>query len=87
MTQSKALEILQSGHSAFLTGEPGSGKTYTIDQFRAWMQDNDKSYAITASTGIAGQRSGVSPPADQSSMPDGASGVSVPRTKPNCTLS
>lgn len=44
---------MQSGKPIFLTGEPGSGKTYTIDQFRAWMRDNGKHYAICASTGIA----------------------------------
>lgn len=53
MTQSKALEILKSGKSVFLTGEPGAGKTYTINQFTQWLRDQEVAYAITASTGIA----------------------------------
>lgn len=53
MTQDKALEILQSGKNVFLTGEPGAGKTYTVNMFTQWLRDQDKQYAITASTGIA----------------------------------
>src|SRR5690349_20808474 len=30
MTQANALKILKTGANVFLTGEPGSGKTYTI---------------------------------------------------------
>lgn len=53
MTQDKALEILKTGANVFLTGEPGAGKTYTIDRFKEWLDDVGRSYAITASTGIA----------------------------------
>lgn len=53
MTQNKALEILKSGASVFLTGEPGAGKTYVINLFTAWCRDNGLPYAVTASTGIA----------------------------------
>ncbi len=53
MTQDKALKILQTGKSVFLTGEPGSGKTHTINRFRDWMRQVGRSYAVTASTGIA----------------------------------
>ena len=53
MTQDKALEILKSGRSVFLTGEPGSGKSYTINQFTKWLQSKGKRYAVTATTGIA----------------------------------
>lgn len=53
MNQSKALEILKSGANAFLTGEPGSGKTHTINLFTKWLEDQYQSYAVTASTGIA----------------------------------
>ncbi len=53
MTQDKALEILKSGSNVFLTGEPGAGKTYTIVKFVEWLDDQNKEYAITASTGIA----------------------------------
>lgn len=53
MNQDTALEILKSGVNVFLTGEPGSGKSYTIGKFKEWMDSNNKSYAVTASTGIA----------------------------------
>lgn len=53
MKQSEALEVLKSGKSAFLTGEPGAGKTFTINQFKEWMQEEGIAYAMTASTGIA----------------------------------
>lgn len=53
MTQDKALEILKSGHNVFLTGEPGAGKTYTINLFTEWLDKRRVSYAVTASTGIA----------------------------------
>lgn len=53
MTQDKALQILKSGVNVFLTGEPGSGKSFTINKFRKWLDEEDIPYAITASTGIA----------------------------------
>lgn len=53
MTQDKALEILRTGKNVFLTGEPGAGKTYTINQFTGWLDAAGLSYAVTASTGIA----------------------------------
>lgn len=53
MTQDNALKVLQSGKNVFLTGEPGSGKTYTINLFTNWLRGQDKRFAVTASTGIA----------------------------------
>lgn len=53
MTQQEALTILKTGKNVFLTGEPGAGKTYTINQFVAWCRGQNKRVAITASTGIA----------------------------------
>lgn len=53
MRQTDALEILKSGANVFLTGEPGAGKSYTIEMFREWLDSVGRSYAITASTGIA----------------------------------
>lgn len=53
MTQDKALEILKTGGNVFLTGEPGSGKTYVINKYIAWLEACKLRVAITASTGIA----------------------------------
>ncbi len=53
MTQEQALQILKTGANAFLTGEPGSGKTHTINQYVSWLRERGIEPAITASTGIA----------------------------------
>ncbi len=53
MTQDEALAVLKSGANVFLTGEPGSGKTYTINRYIAWLRERGVEPAITASTGIA----------------------------------
>ncbi len=53
MTQDRALEILKTGGNVFLTGEPGAGKTYVINQYIAWLEAAGINVAITASTGIA----------------------------------
>ena len=53
MKQDQALKILTSGSNVFLTGEPGSGKSYTVGIFVKWMDKIRREHAITASTGIA----------------------------------
>lgn len=53
MTQSQALSILKTGANVFLTGEPGSGKTHTINEYVAYLRGRGIEPAITASTGIA----------------------------------
>ncbi|MEK7511074.1 MAG: AAA family ATPase [Patescibacteria group bacterium] len=53
MTQSEALSILKSGANVFLTGEPGSGKTHTINEYVRWLRSHAIEPSITASTGIA----------------------------------
>lgn len=53
MTQEIALEILKTGKNVFLTGEPGSGKTFTINKYVKYLQENDVCASVTASTGIA----------------------------------
>lgn len=53
MTQEQALTILQTGANVFLTGEPGSGKSHTVNQYVAWLRARGIEPAITASTGIA----------------------------------
>lgn len=53
MTQDEALSILKTGANVFLTGEPGSGKTYTVNRYVSLLRDCGVEPAITASTGIA----------------------------------
>lgn len=53
MTQKEALAILKTGANVFLTGEPGSGKTHTINQYVSFLRAHGIEPAITASTGIA----------------------------------
>ncbi len=53
MTQAEALSILKTGVNVFLTGEPGSGKTHTVNQYIAYLREHDIEPSITASTGIA----------------------------------
>ena len=53
MTQEEALLILKTGANVFLTGEPGSGKTHTINQYVSYLRSSGIEPAITASTGIA----------------------------------
>lgn len=53
MTQDQALKILKTGASVFLTGEPGSGKSYTIKAYIDYLIENGANPSVTASTGIA----------------------------------
>ncbi|MEK9157864.1 MAG: AAA family ATPase [Patescibacteria group bacterium] len=53
MTQAEALIILKTGANVFLTGEPGAGKSYTINEYVAYLRNHGIKPAITASTGIA----------------------------------
>lgn len=53
MKQTQALKILKSGANVFLTGEPGSGKTYVINQYVSYLHSHGIKPAVTASTGIA----------------------------------
>lgn len=53
MTQAEALDILKTGGNVFLTGEPGAGKTHTINTYVAYLRARGVEPAITASTGIA----------------------------------
>ena len=47
------MEILKTGGNVFLTGEPGSGKTYVINKYIAYLEACGLHVAVTASTGIA----------------------------------
>ncbi len=53
MKQSEALDILKMGQNVFLTGFPGSGKTFLLNQYIDYLKEHQKAVAITASTGIA----------------------------------
>ncbi|MDO8515792.1 MAG: AAA family ATPase [bacterium] len=53
MTQEEALSILKTGANVFLTGEPGSGKTYVINRYVRFLRERGIMVAVTASTGIA----------------------------------
>lgn len=53
MRQAQALTVMMRGDSVFLTGAPGAGKTYVLNQFIRLAKQAGKSVAVTASTGIA----------------------------------
>ncbi|MEK7554080.1 MAG: helix-turn-helix domain-containing protein [Patescibacteria group bacterium] len=53
MTQGEALTILKTGANVYLTGEPGSGKTHTINEFIGWLRASGIEPSVTAATGIA----------------------------------
>ena len=53
MRQSEALAILNAGANVFLTGAPGAGKTYALNEFIRQTRAGGASVAVTASTGIA----------------------------------
>lgn len=60
MQQDTALDILKTGVNAFVTGEPGAGKTYTINRYIEWLREQGVEPAVTASTGIAATHIGGS---------------------------
>lgn len=53
MKQTTALTILKTGQNVFLTGQPGAGKTHTINSYVNWLISQGIDVAVTASTGIA----------------------------------
>lgn len=53
MTQDEAFTLLTMGKNVFLTGAPGSGKTFLINKYVSWLRSKSIEPAITASTGIA----------------------------------
>ena len=53
MTQGEALALLKTGASIFLTGQPGSGKTHTVNRYIDSLRRTGVGVAFTASTGIA----------------------------------
>lgn len=53
MDQQEALNILKLGYNVFLTGPPGSGKTFLLNKYIDYLKQHHKAVAVTASTGIA----------------------------------
>jgi len=53
MKQETALSHLKGPENIFLTGQPGTGKTYLINQYISWCVSNGIMPTVTASTGIA----------------------------------
>src|ERR1700744_2710838 len=53
MRQAQALRVMLEGRSVFLTGAPGAGKTYVLNEFIRRATRAGKNVAVTASTGIA----------------------------------
>lgn len=53
MTQAVALNILKLGHTTFLTGAAGAGKSYALREYISYLKKHGVRYAVTASTGIA----------------------------------
>lgn len=53
MDQQTALNIMKAGHSVFLTGSAGAGKTWLLNAFIRDLRKKKVPVAITASTGIA----------------------------------
>lgn len=53
MNQQQALAILKTGANVFLTGEPGAGKTHTVNRYVEYLRAHGIEPALTASTGIA----------------------------------
>ncbi|MFO0743616.1 MAG: AAA family ATPase [Candidatus Paceibacterota bacterium] len=53
MTQNEALDILKMGHSVFLTGAAGTGKTFVLNKYIEYLKSHSVRPVITASTGIA----------------------------------
>ena len=51
--QTIALDSVKSGKSIFLTGSPGTGKSYTLKLIIEHLKKNCKQYAVTSATGCA----------------------------------
>ncbi|HLD70524.1 MAG TPA: PIF1 family DEAD/DEAH box helicase [Negativicutes bacterium] len=58
MTQDEAIQLLKMGYNVFLTGAPGSGKTFLLNKYIEYLRKNGKRVAVTASTGIAATHMG-----------------------------
>lgn len=53
MKQNEAFDLMKMGKNIFLTGAPGSGKTFLLNKYISYLKDFNVKIAVTASTGIA----------------------------------
>jgi len=51
--QKYAVECVMNGNNILLTGSAGTGKSYTIKYIMECLRNNNKKYAVTATTGTA----------------------------------
>ena len=51
--QKYALELMKRGKNIFLTGQAGTGKSYTLRAYVKWCIQNNIKYAITSTTGVS----------------------------------
>lgn len=51
--QSRAVELVKSGKSIFLTGSPGTGKSFTLKEIIRYLKESQIQYAVTSSTGCS----------------------------------
>lgn len=58
MIQARAIEIMLSGANVLLTGQAGSGKTWTINEFVKRAKKQRKKVVVTATTGLASSHIG-----------------------------
>lgn len=58
MRQRETLDILKLGYNIFLTGPPGSGKTFLLNKYIDYLKKKRRGVAITASTGVAATHMG-----------------------------
>jgi ATP-dependent exoDNAse (exonuclease V) alpha subunit len=58
MIQARAIEIMLSGENVLLTGQAGSGKTWTINEFVKQAKRKHKKVVVTATTGLASSHIG-----------------------------
>ena len=53
ITQSRALRAIQEGHSIFLGGAAGTGKTFLVEKVVEAVRRRGRRVALTCTTGIA----------------------------------
>lgn len=78
MKQSEAIKVMASRSNVFLSGPPGSGKSYILNQFVNKMEAEGLNVAVTATTGIAASLIGGVTIHAWASLPRGGSEISAP---------